>query len=39
MTREGATNTEVFQSYAPEIIVPSLRQGDNRHHGQLRLSV
>jgi hypothetical protein len=28
MTREGATNTEVFQSYAPEIIVPSLRQGD-----------
>jgi transposase len=28
MTLEGATNTEVFQAYVREILVPSLRPGD-----------
>ena len=28
MTIEGATNTEVFQAYVREILVPTLRSGD-----------
>lgn len=28
MTIEGATNTEVFQAYVREVLVPSLRPGD-----------
>jgi transposase len=28
MTIEGATNTEVFQAYVREILVPTLRPGD-----------
>jgi transposase len=28
MTIEGATNTEVFQAYVREVLVPSLRLGD-----------
>jgi transposase len=28
MTVEGATNTEVFQAYVREILVPTLRSGD-----------
>ncbi len=28
MTIEGATNTEVFQAYVREVLVPSLRRGD-----------
>jgi transposase len=28
MTIEGATNTEVFQAYVREVLIPSLRPGD-----------
>ncbi len=28
MTIKGATNTEVFQAYVREILVPTLRPGD-----------
>jgi transposase len=28
MTIEGATNTEVFQAYVREVLVPALRPGD-----------
>lgn len=28
MTIEGATNTEVFQAYVREVLVPSLKSGD-----------
>ena len=28
MTIEGATNTEVFQAYVREVLVPTLRHGD-----------
>jgi hypothetical protein len=28
MTVDGATNTDVFQAYVREILVPTLRAGD-----------
>lgn len=28
MTIEGATDTEVFQAYVREVLIPSLRAGD-----------